>query len=123
MTAGPPTNSGALPGPLGTAPAGADVCVALSGAPITAEGLARMNPEPVAVPLSYPDVEVRYEDAAVLDATRLPAPEDELSNTLATPGLLLAVCRLGPRADGAGDRARFRRRPGPFHGPSRKVST
>lgn len=122
MTAGPPTNSGALPGPLGTAPAGADVCVALS-APITAEGLARMNPEPVAVPLSYPDVEVRYEDAAVLDATRLPAPEDELSNTLATPGLLLAACRLGPRADGAGDRARFRRRPGPFHGPSRKVST
>ncbi|MBJ6641049.1 NADP-dependent malic enzyme [Streptomyces sp. DHE7-1] len=91
------TNPHGLRGPLGTALDGADVCVGLSGAPIAAADLARMNPKPVVVPLSYPDVEVRYEDAAALGATYLPALEHELSNNLATPGLLLAACRLGLR--------------------------
>nr|WSY54840.1 NAD-dependent malic enzyme [Streptomyces sp. NBC_00886] len=89
------TNPGGLRGPLGRALEGADVCVALSGAPINAEDLAGMNPKPVVVPLSYPDVEVRPEDAAALGATYLPALENNLSNNLATPGLLLAACRLG----------------------------
>lgn len=86
------TNPGGLRGTLAAALQGADLCVALSGAPISAEELSGMNPKPILMPLSYPDVEVRFEDAAALAATYLPALENQLSNNLATPGLLLAAC-------------------------------
>ncbi|NKZ08311.1 hypothetical protein [Actinomadura latina] len=91
------TNRRGLGGPLGAALRGADVCVALSGSPIDAADLAGMNARPIIIPLSYPDIEVRAEDAAALGAVYLPALEHGLSNNLATPGLLLAACRLGLR--------------------------
>ncbi|GAA3219188.1 malic enzyme-like NAD(P)-binding protein [Actinocorallia longicatena] len=100
---GEKTELAALAGPYGPAGSvrdalrGADVCVGLSGAPIGAADLAGMNAGPVIIPLSYPDVEVGAEDAAALDAVYLPALEHDLSNNLATPGLLLAACELGLR--------------------------
>ncbi|MDL4818698.1 hypothetical protein [Actinomadura opuntiae] len=91
------TNRRGLSGPLAAALRGADLCVALSGSPIAADDLAGMNAKPIIIPLSYPDIEVGAEDAAALGATYLPALENDLSNNLATPGLLLAACRLGLR--------------------------
>lgn len=91
------SNPHGIQGSLGMALRGADVCVALSGSPIAAEDLAEMNAKPIIIPLSYPDIEVRPADAAALGADYLPALENNLSNNLATPGLLLAACRLGLR--------------------------
>ena len=90
-------NQTGIGGSLGTALRGADVCVALSGSPIAAEDLAGMNAKPIIIPLSYPDIEVQLEEAAALGAVYLPALENELSNNLATPGLLLAAHQLGLR--------------------------
>ncbi len=91
------TNQSGIRGSLETALRGADVCVALSGSPIAAEDLTGMNAKPIIIPLSYPDIEVRLEDAAALGAVYLPALENNLSNNLATPGLLLAAHQLGLR--------------------------
>ena len=91
------TNPHGMRGSLEVALRGADVCVALSGSPIAADDLAGMNPKPLIIPLSYPDVEVELEDAAALGAVYLPALENNLSNNLATPGLLLAAHQLGRR--------------------------
>lgn len=99
------TNPAGLRGSLATALRGADLCVALSGAPISAGELAGMNPKPILIPLSYPDVEVRFEDADALGATYLPALENHLSNNLATPGLLLAACESGLRRPAMADLA------------------
>lgn len=91
------TNPSRIQGPLAAALRGADVLLGLSGAPVAAEDLAGMNAKPIIIPLSYPDVEVRFEDADALGATYLAALEHRLSNNLATPGLLLAACESGLR--------------------------
>jgi malate dehydrogenase (oxaloacetate-decarboxylating) len=91
------TDHHGIRGSLGSALRGADLCVALSGSPIAAEDLAGMNAKPIIIPLSYPDIEVRLEDAVALGAEYLPALENNLSNNLATPGLLLAAYQLGLR--------------------------
>ena len=91
------TNWRGIRGSLGTALQGADVCIGLSGSPIAAEDLAGMNAKPIIIPLSYPDIEVQFDDAAALSAVYLPALENDLSNNVATPGLLLAACQLGLR--------------------------
>jgi malate dehydrogenase (oxaloacetate-decarboxylating) len=91
------TNRSDVRGPLAEALRGADVCVALSGSPVPATDLAGMNPRPIIIPLSYPDVEMQLSDALALRAVYLPALENNLSNNLATPGLLLAAHRLGLR--------------------------
>ncbi|WP_371476520.1 malic enzyme-like NAD(P)-binding protein [Kitasatospora sp. NBC_00315] len=89
------TNPERRQGPLAAALRGADLLLGLSGVPVAADELAGMNPKPIIVPLSYPDVEVRFEDADALGATYLHALEHNLSNNLATPGLLLAACESG----------------------------
>ncbi len=89
------TNRAGLRGSLATALRGADLCIALYGRAIPAADLAGMNAGPIILALSYPDVEVRPEDAAALGAIYLPALENNLSNNMATPGLLLAAHKLG----------------------------
>ncbi|MGW0856649.1 hypothetical protein [Streptomyces sp. NPDC002690] len=99
------TNPEGMRGPLAAALWGADLLLGLSGAPVAADELAGMNPKAIIVPLSYPDIEVRFEDADALGATYLHALEHNLSNNLATPGLLLAACESGLRRLSASDLA------------------